>query len=271
MARLHWLATVAVRAGLGALAVLGAPVALSAAPAAAAGSATEDARRIYDEATAAFRLGRHLEAAEKYEAAYAIRPDPALLYNAAQAFRMGGNKPRAMELYGNYARLYPGSANAAEARTHVEALKKAIEIEAKQPKPPKPPPVTPLPSKAAPPAAASKSRPAASTPPPATATRPPADSMPAPAVSSEAATPPPEETKESPPPPPAAPPPATGSNAPAVTKPAAVPDEGPLIKQSWFWIYVGAGAVLVGAMLLLTVTGGGETYPDPTYGTARGN
>src|SRR5687767_12916962 len=93
-------------------------------PALAASS--KDAKRIYEEATAAFGLGRYAEAAEKYESAFALRPDPALLYNAAQAFRLGGNKPRALELYRNYVRLYPDGANANDVRTHVAALKKDI-------------------------------------------------------------------------------------------------------------------------------------------------
>ena len=87
----------------------------------------KDAKKIYEEATAAFGLGRYVEAAEKYEAAFALRPDPALLYNAAQAFRLGGNKPRALELYRNYVRLYPDGSNANDARSHVAALKKDLE------------------------------------------------------------------------------------------------------------------------------------------------
>ena len=53
---------------------------------------SKDARRVYDEATAAFGLGRYAEAAEKYEAAFSLRPDPALLYNAAQSYRLGGQQ-----------------------------------------------------------------------------------------------------------------------------------------------------------------------------------
>ncbi len=72
-----------------------------------------------------FGMGRYGEAAEKYEAAFALRPDPALLYNAAQSHRLAGNKPRALELYRNYVRLYPDGASAEDARGHVSALKKA--------------------------------------------------------------------------------------------------------------------------------------------------
>jgi hypothetical protein len=241
-ARFHWSAALAVVAVL-----------FAAAPVAAGPSAARDARRIYDEATAAFGLGRYAEAAERYEAAFAIRPDPALLYNAAQAYRLGGNKARALELYRNYVRLYPDGTNAPDARTHTESLKKAIEEEKAHP--PKVP-VSPLPS--------ATSAPRAATPPPVAA--------------KGRAMPPPVETMA-----PGAPPPAALSggddtnapnvpNAPLVTRGAQPADEQkPLMKESWFWVAAGVGAVLVGAMVILAISGGGVTYPDPTYGTARGN
>jgi hypothetical protein len=56
-----------------------------------------------------------------------------------------------------------------------------------------------------------------------------------------------------------------------VSRPASATDEPPLTKQTWFWVAAGAGAVLVGAMVILAISGGGVTYPDPTYGTAVGN
>ncbi len=226
------------------------PCCSAAAPAAGA-SAARDARRIYDEATAAFGLGRYAEAAEKYEAAFAIRPDPALLFNAAQAYRLAGNKPRALELYRNYVRLYPDGTNATDARTHTESLKKAIDEEKAHP--PKVP-VTPLPSATSP-------QPAA----------------PAPGAAPGRAMPPPVETTARTPQP-AAPPEgndtnaANASNVPLVTRPAQPGEEQkPLTKERWFWVAAGVGALLVGAMVILAVSGGGETYPDPTYGTAQGN
>ena len=98
-ARLLWSAAIVVAAVL----AVQAPV--------RAATSSKDARRVYDEATAAFGLGRYAEAAEKYEAAFSLRPDPALLYNAAQSYRLAGNKARALELYRNYVRLYPEGTN----------------------------------------------------------------------------------------------------------------------------------------------------------------
>jgi len=85
----------------------------------------QDARRHYDRATAAFGLGKYEEAATEYEAAFDLKPDPALLYNAAQAYRLAGRAPRAIELYRNYLRLYGDSENADDARQHMLRLESA--------------------------------------------------------------------------------------------------------------------------------------------------
>jgi tetratricopeptide (TPR) repeat protein len=231
-------------------AVLATPIASAGAP------NSSDARRIYDEATAAFGLGRYAEAAEKYEAAFTIRPDPALLYNAAQSYRLAGNKPRALELYRNYVRLYPGATNAGDARSHVAALKKAIEDE-RPPIETARPPASALPPAAAPP-------PAASPPQPATAPRA-ATPVPAPAM------PPAVETRPLAPLPSAPPPPATDANVPMVTRPApAAGEQKALTQQTWFWVAVGAAVAVLGVTVILLATRD-EKFPDPTYGTARGN
>ncbi|HEY6475551.1 MAG TPA: tetratricopeptide repeat protein, partial [Polyangia bacterium] len=96
------------------LLVVALQIVLARAPASAAQSSA--ARKAYEEATAAFGLGRYAEAADRYEKAFSLHPDPALLYNAAQAFRLAGNSKRALELYRNYLRLYPDASNADEAR-----------------------------------------------------------------------------------------------------------------------------------------------------------
>jgi len=127
---------------------------LGRAPASAAQSSA--ARKAYEEATAAFGLGHYAEAAEKYETAFSLHPDPALLYNAAQAFRLAGNQGRALELYRNYLRLYPNGSNADEARAQVAALTEAVESaaapQAPVPAPPPAPAAAPRSAGAPPPA-----------------------------------------------------------------------------------------------------------------------
>jgi outer membrane protein assembly factor BamD (BamD/ComL family) len=85
-----------------------------------------EARRLYDEATAAFGVGSYAEAAEKYKASFKLHPEPALLYNAAQAYRMAGNRQRALPLYRNFVRLYGGNPRAEDARNHAAALEGAM-------------------------------------------------------------------------------------------------------------------------------------------------
>jgi tetratricopeptide (TPR) repeat protein len=96
------------------------------APVGAAPAERQDARKHYDEATSAFGLGRYADAAAEYEAAFRLRPDPALLYNCAQSYRLAGNNARALELYRNYVRLYGDAPNAGDARKHVNDLESQI-------------------------------------------------------------------------------------------------------------------------------------------------
>jgi len=162
-----------------------------------------------------------------------------LLYNAAQSYRLAGNKRRALELYQTYVRLYPDGANAAEAGTQATALKKAVEAE---------PPPAPTASAAA----AASPAPAAAPPP----VEPVSDGAPTPA------------------PPPVAPPPTAGARnnpaVPLVSRPAPRAEEKRSITQkTWFWVAVGAGVIV--ATTLILVSARDTKYPDPTYGTARGN
>jgi tetratricopeptide (TPR) repeat protein len=190
-----------------------------------------EARRLYDEATAAFGVGNYAEAAEKYEGSFKLHPDAALLYNAAQAYRMAGNRARALQLYRNFLRLYGGNERAEDARTHVAALEKAIgEGETAgagtQPAPP----------------ATTQPAPPATTQPPPGAAAPSAASLNAPAPRAE--TSPTLLEQQAPPP---------GS------------DEGQsLWTRPWFWVAVGA-AVIGGTVAILLATRT-DNYPNPTLG-----
>src|SRR6185436_3385744 len=86
----------------------------------------EEAREYLDKATAAFALNRYAVAAENYEKAFELKPDAAVLYNAAQAYRLAGNKERALDLYQSYLRMY-GDDKRAEIEKHIANLKQAIE------------------------------------------------------------------------------------------------------------------------------------------------
>jgi tetratricopeptide (TPR) repeat protein len=189
-----------------------------------------EARRLYDEATAAFGVGNYAEAAEKYEGSFKLHPDAALLYNAAQAYRMAGNGPRALQLYRNFLRIYADNPRAEDARNHVAALEKAI---------------------------AEGGKPGAGPAPAATD----------PAVATLAPTPAPTSTLtpglSAPAPQPQQPPALVERQAAA---PASAGDEASpsLLRRPWFWVAVGA-VVLGGTVALLLVTRG-DSYPDATLG-----
>jgi Tetratricopeptide repeat len=90
----------------------------------------EDARAVFDRGTALFALHHFAEAAAAYEKAFELRPDPAILYNAAQAHRLAGNKQRALDLYQSLLRLYGAQlSNRAEIDGHVRQLGVALEAE----------------------------------------------------------------------------------------------------------------------------------------------
>jgi hypothetical protein len=207
----------------------------------------ETARSYNAKATAAFALSRYAEAAELYEKAFEIKQDPALLYNAAQAHRLAGNRERALSLYVNYLRIYANGAERVRAEQHVQELRAAIEQERKE---------------RAPAAAAAPPRPAAS--PPAEHTEP-APTAPTPPVPLDPPAPAAPKTM----PPPAAPPPAaTLTTSPA---PVAAGPQRQGASRTWLWIVIGGAAAAAAAGVLLLTLGGGSKDPTPTFGSAPGD
>jgi hypothetical protein len=106
---------------------IGVGVVFALAVSARAATAAEQQPDYQQKATAAFALGHYAEAAEAFEKAFEIAPEPGLLYNAAQAYRLAGNKERALTLYENYLRVYGGQEKGAELESRIDELKKAIE------------------------------------------------------------------------------------------------------------------------------------------------
>ena len=135
-----------------------------------------DAKTLFTRGRTAYALGRFAEAAELFEKAFELKEDPAILYNAAQAHRLAGDKKKALVLYQNYLRMFGERENAAEVERRIGELKAAIEAEQKantspptgllndKTEPATTPPTTPPPEVAPPPPAAPV---AATTPPPA--------------------------------------------------------------------------------------------------------
>jgi tetratricopeptide (TPR) repeat protein len=208
----------------------------------------EEARAYVNKATAAYALNHYAVAAENFEKAFELKPDPALLYNAAQAYRLAGNKERALELYESYVRVYTGKKEMRpDIEGHIRQLKEAIErdkaaatsppittvpvggaaTEGREPPATSPPPVTPL----AP--ATSTSAPAAIAPPPASA--------------------------------------GTASSPVVLSESAGQPKKGDSItSKTWFWVAVGGGvaaAVIVGLLIGLS----GTDPASASIGKVNGN
>ena len=83
----------------------------------------------YEKGTAAYALGDFVEAAREYEAAFRLKVDPALLFNAAQANRRAGNRQRAIDLYANLLRVFPTAVGHEKAQQHLNELRKAVATE----------------------------------------------------------------------------------------------------------------------------------------------
>jgi len=60
-------------------------------------------------ATAAYNLGKYADAAKEYEAAYEQTLDPNLLFNIAQAYRLAGDREKAITAYRSFVRSAPQS------------------------------------------------------------------------------------------------------------------------------------------------------------------
>ena len=218
-----------------------------------AAGAQSEARAYFDKATASFALGHYPVAAENFEKAFELKPDPALLYNAAQAHRLAGNKERAVALYQNYLRMYPKAVRRSEVETRVQELKKAIERDRQLATSP---PITTMPSTIAPGPAPSDPTmsPRASSP-----TPPPVVVGSAPRAVSDAsasrALPQAVDTK------PAAP--------VLVARPEpANTEKRSLLQKPLFWGVVG-GAVAAAVVVVLIVALGGPKDPSPSLGTVK--
>lgn len=93
--------------------------------------ADEDARSLFTRGRTQYALGHFKEAAELFEKAFELKQDPAILYNAAQAHRLAGDKKQALVLYQNYVRLFGEMENHEEVERRIVELKAAIEAEQK--------------------------------------------------------------------------------------------------------------------------------------------
>ncbi len=114
----------------------------------ALGASADDSKRakeLYQKATAHYGVGEYEQAAEAYQESYKLKGDPALLYNAAQSYRLAGKLEKSLTLYRNYTRLYPDEPNIPEVRERIEKVEDQIQADKAAAAAPPPASSTPVP------------------------------------------------------------------------------------------------------------------------------
>jgi hypothetical protein len=223
--------------------------------AAAGGVAHADAARDakakehYDAGTAAFNLGDWPRAIEEYKQAYTFKPEPVLLYDIAQSYRLANDLPNALFFYKSYLRNATNPPNRREIDDRIHKLEQQMH---QQQQVTTQPPNTPVPIGSQPPKepahepAASPAAPSATAPAPAMTRTP----TPAPATLPPAAT-------ETP-----------GAKSPALqlTQSSAPAERTPVYKKWWLWTIVG-GVVVVGVGVGLGIGLTANSAPSTHLGT----
>src|SRR3981081_3692658 len=87
--------------------LLGLPATVPAAP---TSHERKVARAHYEKAVNHFNAGEYVPAADEFQAVYKIVPQPVLLYDAAQAYRLAADTPKALEFYQAYMKAAPPEA-----------------------------------------------------------------------------------------------------------------------------------------------------------------
>jgi tetratricopeptide (TPR) repeat protein len=98
--------------------------------AARASAQTDDsstnARRHFEDGSKAFNLGEFARAIKEYRAAYNLKPDPVLLYNIAQSYRLAGELTQALFFYRSYLANVPSAPNRREVQDRISTLETQI-------------------------------------------------------------------------------------------------------------------------------------------------
>jgi tetratricopeptide (TPR) repeat protein len=114
------------RSAVALLAFVVAFVSLRAAPARAQSAPSQarvdEASKLYDAGSRRYALGDYAEAIELFRKAYELTDAPELLFDIAQAYRLAGNCPRALETYRHFVRLAPASSHRQDAAARIEEL-----------------------------------------------------------------------------------------------------------------------------------------------------
>jgi tetratricopeptide (TPR) repeat protein len=130
-------------------------------PTGARGQTAAKARALTREALSHYKAGQYDKAIARFAQAYTLTKAPLLLYDIAQAYRLGGDCVQALRYYGDYLRQQPAAPN----RASVEAKRAAMQSCAQAKTTPPPPATVDEHAAEAKPAAANSSAAAALAPP----------------------------------------------------------------------------------------------------------
>lgn len=117
-------------AALGALVALVA-VAVAAPPQPPTPEKRAIAREHYDKAVSHFNASEYVAAAEEFLKVHDAVPQPALLYNAAQAFRLGGDGAKALEYYKAFLAEAPDARQRPDVERHIKELESKTTVAVK--------------------------------------------------------------------------------------------------------------------------------------------
>jgi tetratricopeptide (TPR) repeat protein len=212
-------------------------------------------REHFERGSAFYDLGKYRDAVVEYEEAYKAKPDPALLFNIAQCYRLAREPESALRIYRSYLRRVPDAPNREEVEQYIQALQAQIDEPTSHPPGWRPLPAGPLtptnpaaPNPAAPnPAAPNPAAPNPAAPNPAAPTAAaPAPALPgagpATVVAPPSSAPPPSAPASAP----TAPARATLATVAAGPSVSSAPASKPVYKRAWFWGVL-AAVVAVGA------------------------
>ena len=88
-----------------------------------------EARAHYDKGLKHYHLGQFDDAAREYKIAYELSERPGLLFNIAQAYRLGGHPAEAAYFYRTYLRLVPDAANRADVEELIAEADAAVKAD----------------------------------------------------------------------------------------------------------------------------------------------
>ncbi|HEY4175944.1 MAG TPA: hypothetical protein VGM90_03900 [Kofleriaceae bacterium] len=95
----------------------------------------------YAEGQQLYTAGRYIDAAQKFESAYALNQDPAYLFNVAQSYRFGNSCEKAANAYRLFLPTVVGASARAKIQSHIDQMDVCAREQATIAEKPTPPPV----------------------------------------------------------------------------------------------------------------------------------